>query len=278
MQSIKKMSFIFLCLLLAVSPLHLSGCSKTNDVHVWSTYNTRKVMQSFGSYEDLGVKLDVLMAKGETEGAQLLITPEKDVKSAVLTSADLTDAEGNVYEKIYRSGAYITLEEVAAYIYAFQELPPNYDADKNASPRTSMWGEYLRVNHSHFKGDTSRYPYEPELPHIDGCPGGYLTYYELDIGTTASGYSGLYNDGSRISRGAARIVYARYEEDGSLVHSSESHYLFYTYNHYNDFEEYLNYFGGWGVRFGKVTAGGEEDSSFGPEPTPYVDVVEKALA
>ena len=141
-----------------------------------------------------------------------------------------------------------------------------------------MWGEYLRVNHSHFKGDTSRYPYEPELPHIDGCPGGYLTYYELDIGTTASGYSGLYNDGSRISRGAARIVYARYEEDGSLVHSSENHYLFYTYNHYNDFEEYLNYFGGWGVRFGKVTAGGEEDSSFGPEPTPYVDVVEKALA
>ena len=181
--------------------------------------------------------------------------PEKDpnspkegdtyVKNGTLLYEDdgstycLLDYEGNLVSYIYRSGAYVTLEEVAAYIYAFQDIPPNYDSDKEASPLSSMWGEYLRVNHSYFSGDTSRYPYEPELPHIEGCPGGYLTYYELDIGTTGSGYSGLYNDGYDIDRGAARIVYARYDEDDSLVDGGEDHHLFYTYNHYNDKNYYV---------------------------------------
>ena len=69
-----------LSLCLCFSTFGFTGCSENKaNVRVWSTYNTRKVMQSFGEYEDLGVKLDVLMAKGETEGAQLLITPDKRV-------------------------------------------------------------------------------------------------------------------------------------------------------------------------------------------------------
>lgn len=85
-----------LSLCLCFSTFGFTGCSENKaNVRVWSTYNTRKVMQSFGEYEDLGVKLDVLMAKGETEGAQLLITPDKRVNSAVLTAAELTDGNGN---------------------------------------------------------------------------------------------------------------------------------------------------------------------------------------
>ena len=122
----------------------------------------------------------------------------------------LVDSDGDIVMEIYRGGAYITLEEVAAYVYAFGDIPANYVSNKKASPSSSIWGEYLRVNNTKFSGDTRRYPYEPELPDISGC-GGDLTYYEIDIGTTGTDcdpkYSAaLYNNGYRIDRGAARIV------------------------------------------------------------------------
>jgi hypothetical protein len=48
--------------------------------------------------------------------------------------------------------------------------------------------------------------------------------------------------------------------------------VFYTYNHYNDFQEYLNYFGGWGKMFGNITGGGKISSKTECNPTPYVPV------
>ena len=116
----------------------------------------------------------------------------------------VVDAYGNEVFRIYRGGGYITLEEVAAYVYAFGTVPANYVAGKNAEPEGSIWGEYLRLNHSKFSGNTYKYPYEPELPNISGC-GGDLQYYEIDIGTTGtdcdSGYIvKIYNDGQSITR------------------------------------------------------------------------------
>lgn len=170
MQPIKKMSFIFLCLLLAVSPLHLSGCSKTNDVHVWSTYNTRKVMQSFGSYEDLGVKLDVLMAKGETEGAQLLITPEKDVKSAVLTSADLTDAEGNV----------LPASAAKVYIQRYIDVLHKTEGQENDAYPTGMTPDMLLPMDTAVKyGETS-------------VKAGHNQGYTVEFTTTSQTKAGVY--------------------------------------------------------------------------------------
>lgn len=189
----------------------------------------------------------------------------------------LVDVSGEVVMEIYRGGAYITLEEVAAYVYAFGNVPANYSSNKRESPSSSIWGEYLRVNNTKFSGDTRKYPYEPELPDISGC-GGDLTYYEIDIGTTGTDcdpkYSAeLYNNGYRITRGAARIVYARYDADGNSIIDPNERYLFYTYNHYNDFQEYLNYYGGWGEMFGNITGGGQISSKYNCNPTPYVEVV-----
>ena len=196
------------------------------------------------------------------------------------------DGRGEEVLRIYKGGGYITLEEVAAYMYAFGgasgSLPANYDSKKSAKPSSSIWGEYLRVNHSYFSGDTSRYPYEPELPDISGC-GGSLSYYELDIGTTGTttpGYSpSPYNTGTKITRGAARIVYARQDKDRNGIFEAEKGeiYVFYTHNHYNDFREYLNYYGGWGEMFGNVTGGGAYSSDYGCNPTPYVPTVYKDL-
>lgn len=188
----------------------------------------------------------------------------------------IIDASGKEVMRIHKAGGYITLEEVAAYMYAFGgsgQIPANYTSKKSGKPNSSIWGEYLRVNHSYFKGDTDRYPYEPELPDISGC-GGKLKYYEMDIGTTGTvtpGYAAKpYIEGNKINRGAARIVYARQDLNGNGIYENNEIYVFYTHNHYNDFREYLNYFGGWGKMFGNVTGGGEYSSDTNANPTPYV--------
>ncbi|MBO5041589.1 MAG: Ig-like domain-containing protein [Clostridia bacterium] len=188
----------------------------------------------------------------------------------------VVDAYGREVFRIYRGGAYITLEEVAAYVWAFGDIPANHSASKKTSPTSSIWGEYLRVNHTQFSGNTSKYPYEPALPRISGC-GGDFTYYEMDIGTTGTdcdpSYSAvLYNNGTRITRGAARIVYARFDRNGNKIIDPDEKYVFYTYNHYNDFQEYLNYYGGWGEMFGNITGGGTISSKYDYNPTPYVPV------
>ena len=192
-------------------------------------------------------------------------------------SYTIVDAYGNPVMTIYRGGAYIMLEEVAAYLFAFGEIPANHTAKKKTSQATDMfatWGEYLRLNFSKFSGSTKNYPYEPELPNINGC-GGDLQYYEVDVGTTGTDCDPsypvvVYNDGRRIERGAARIVFSVYDKNGDAIIDIHEKYLFYTYNHYNDFQEYLNYWGGWGEMFGNVTGGGTLSSKTNYNPTPYV--------
>ncbi len=214
------------------------------------------------------------------------------------TTRDFSN-NGNVYtvynvngEKefdIYYGGAYTSLEEVAAYIYAWGEVPANYDPDKDAEPYNSNWGEYLRVNNTDFSGDTDKYPYEPVLPRISGCDGD-LVYYEIDIGTTGTDCDPdfpdrIYNDGNTITRGAARIVYSRYYADDTPstmldnepITNLDDRYVFYTYNHYNDFQEYLNYYNGWGEMFGNITGGGTISSKVDYNPTPYVQTYRKDL-
>ena len=189
----------------------------------------------------------------------------------------ILDSEGKVVNKIFRGGAYVTLEEVAAYLLAFGEIPANYTSSKSGSPSNSPWGKYLRCNNSSFSGSTTRYPYEPELPRISGC-GGDLYYYEIDIGTTGTdcdpSYSAApYNNGNKIVRGAARIVYTRYDANRNSIIDPNEKVVFYTYNHYNDFQEYLNYYGGWGEMFGNITGGGTISSKYNYNPTPYVPVI-----
>ena len=188
----------------------------------------------------------------------------------------VVDCYGNEAFRVYRNGAYITLEEVAAFVYAFGTYPANYTTSKNTSPRDSVWGEYLRVNHTSFSGSTTKYPYEPELPNITGC-GGTLNYFEMDIGTTGTDCdpsypSVIYNNGTRIERGAARIVYGKKDLNKNGVYEIGEHHVFYTYNHYNDFQEYLNYQGGWGEMFGNITGGGTISSKYDYNPTDYVQI------
>ena len=206
--------------------------------------------------------------------------------TSVLYSSDgnvyyIINSNGEVVNKVFKGGAYVTLEEVAAYVFAFGEIPANYTNKKSGSPSSNPWGKYLRLNNTYFSGNTYSYPYEPVLPNISGC-GGELDYYEIDIGTTGTDCdpqytAAIYNNGYKITRGAARIVYTRYDKNGDKIIDINEKYLFYTYNHYNDFQEYLNYEGGWGEMFGNITGGGTISSKYDYNPTPYVAVVRKNL-
>ncbi len=229
----------------------------------------------------------------EVPGQDFVRAPEQPMEgSAYIRNTDcfyeddgntyiVTDAYGREVLRIYRGGGYITLEEVAAYMYAFGgsdgAFPANYTSRKSGKPTGSIWGEYLRVNHSYFKNNPAKYPYEPKLPDISGSIGGKLQYYEMDIGTTGTvtpGYKAkAYNDGTSITRGAARLVYTRQDKNGNGTIEPDEVYVFYTHNHYNDFTEYLNYYGGWGQTFGNITGGGEFDSKTHCSPTQYPGIV-----
>ncbi len=193
----------------------------------------------------------------------------------------IIDSYGETVDMVFKNGGYIGLDEVASYLIAYGDVPANYNSKKSADPTLSIWGAYLRVNNTKFSGNTSKYPYEPELPNISGC-GGDLTYYEIDFGTTGTDcdpnyHSEVYNDGYDITRGAARLVYARFNSYGNQITNILEKYVFYTYNHYNDFQEYLNYQGGWGKMFGNITGGGKISSKTDYNPTPYVDVYTKSF-
>ena len=73
----------------------------------------------------------------------------------------VVDGNGNEVMRIYRGGAYITLEEVAAYMFAFGgdgDMPANYVSKKSTKPQNSNWGKYLRVNHSYYSNNVQKYP------------------------------------------------------------------------------------------------------------------------
>lgn len=187
---------------------------------------------------------------------------------------------------IFYGAAYTSLNEVASYLLAFGTVPANQIANKKAtgiSQAISLWGKYGRVNNGKFSGNPSKYPFQPILPNIYD-----IDYKEMDFGTIGgyinSNSNGtyynqkIYNDGNKINRGAARFVYV---SDTSIKNINER-YVFYTYNHYNDFQEYLNYHNGWGVRFGNQTAGneycGDSDDFYALNcisPTPYVETLLK---
>ena len=57
--------------------------------------------------------------------------------------------------------------------------------------------------------------------------------------------------GGRGFESPARMIFT-YDKSITKI---DDRYVFYTYNHYNDFQEYLNYHDGWGVRFGNESAG-----------------------
>ena len=112
-------------------------------------------------------------------------------------------------------------------------------------------------------------------------------YIETDIGLqegfrmSDGSYVDVYNNGSSIARGVCRLVYTSSYADGGKITDINERHVFYTYNHYNDFQEYLNYYGGWSNRFGNESSGNpycgstkQYNSLSNPnKPTSYIESI-----
>ena len=242
--------------------------TNVNKTEFYSNY------KSATTYEDAYYRTQHNLMSGDITDQYYLPTEAKVVENNVAIRATtanyILDTKGNYlgfvpntpigmeYIVFYKA-AYISLNEVAAHLLAFGEVPANQLTAKSNTAKkqaVSLWGKYGRVNDGSFSGDPDKYKYQPLLPNIIGTPKIY--YREMDFGTTGGytcsskyGMQKLYNNGSSIERGAARFVYV----NDYNIDSIDGRYVFYTYNHYNDFQEYLNYHNGWGIRFGNTTAG-----------------------
>ena len=186
--------------------------------------------------------------------------------------------DGEPY-KIYYKAAYQSLNDVAAYLFAFSETPVNWYFDKSISKEElKKWDDFARVNVSTFSGNTTKYPYEPLLTGINDK----YNYYECDFGTigdyfVGDRYEDIYNNGEKITRGAARFVFNYSYKNGNQPLNENERHVFYTYNHYNDFEEYLNYNGGFSSRFGNESVGNKANEVNSSNPPSNPKKIYKAI-
>ncbi len=103
----KKNKRIFFSIVSVAMSLTVVGCDETpnatkaltaEDVLIWSAPATEKVLQDKGVEEYADVKGDasisLVMAKGEYEGSQIIITPTVDVPSYTISVTDLTHTDG----------------------------------------------------------------------------------------------------------------------------------------------------------------------------------------
>lgn len=142
-----------------------------------------------------------------------VISSENSVCAGQNCTGNLQYGDKGTVPELTQSGNYESKVDVAAYIRQFHRLPMNYITE---SQRDS--GNYN--NTSYNVGGMRFGNYEGYLPIVAG-------YIECDISSTLS------------SRGAYRIVY-----------NTTNWKIFYTNDHYDNFQEYLGY-NNWGSSFGK---------------------------
>lgn len=170
---------------------------------------------------------------------------------------------------IYKDGIYTSMNDVAAYLFAFNDLPKNYLSGTSLKNEAyNLYGEFGRVNFNKYSGPSAtKYQYEP---YLKGQEDKTLYYRETDFGATyGPNYYYTYNDRHNGSNGReifrflvansydSSYTYAKKSTDYSTPNptSIDDRYVYYTFNHYNDFVEYLNYYNGFTAPFGNMTAG-----------------------
>jgi hypothetical protein len=198
------------------------------------------------------------------------------------------------YTPIYKDGAYFTMNELASYTVGFGALPANQNYDKNEKMQdkaSSTWWKYGRVNRGPFSGPVKA-SYKHESWFV-GMKENDIKYTETDFGNStyynSTEYDSQYktmpyikdqkdgsfviNSGTEGDRGVLRFVFtSEYENNQNKKNSSattkknyKNQYYrrcYYTFNHYNDWHEYLNYEDGWGKVFGNMTLGNGYGENF----------------
>lgn len=195
------------------------------------------------------------------------------------------------FTPIYYEGAYWTMNETAAYLFGFGKCPINQDYDKYEAKElesSKTWWKYGRVNRGFYDGPVKeKYAYESFFVGMENKD---IYYTETDFGNSTYYNETVYdeqykpmpyikkdNEGKYNiftstpgDRGVLRFVFTSVFENVlprayKASHASEisnENYknvyynrVYYTFNHYNDWHEFLNYEDGWGQAFGNIIRG-----------------------
>ena len=137
-----------------------SSASAAGSVDVWSTYATEKIMRDVSSgYENVkfAPEINVFAAKGEYEGSQIILSPEKDLESVTFEVADLKSgsevfSKSNIevfYEKyVHVTKVYDTATKASVGWYPDALVPMDaiVKAGENKVKKGENQGIYIRFN------------------------------------------------------------------------------------------------------------------------------------
>ena len=102
----KKVLSLICAAVLFGTAVAVAGCAaskmKVVDAEIWTMPSTVKVLrdEAYDDYYTENPVLDVKLAQNESEGVQLLITPEEDVDYYYVSVSDLSDGKGNVIDEV----------------------------------------------------------------------------------------------------------------------------------------------------------------------------------
>lgn len=214
--------------LLILSLLTLSSCVQTNSTSDLSSEDD--IVSSTDSENSSPTSNE---GPGEPPEGEYRISPspsESDI-------GFVYNEYGLVMKEIYRDSYYTDLEDVAAYIVTFNDVPDNYyfttERDGYYESKSLCYGLYgnaCRIYPGPYEGNYTHLPYS-----LDNI------YNEADYG--GDGYA----ESSSWNRGAYRLVFTL---TGISDYGNDTPVVFYTHDHYDTFIEYKNYYGGWGQAFG----------------------------
>lgn len=108
------------------------GNVPSGKVEIWSTYNTTKIMREKYDYVRLDARIDVEMAKSEVEGAQIIFTPEYNVKSYDLVLSDL-----------HCGDAVFSKENIAAYKQGYVNVTTKTPNQQNTAYPAGWTADFM---------------------------------------------------------------------------------------------------------------------------------------
>ena len=115
----------------------VSACSSgksypVGNAEIWSTYNTTKIMREKYDYIKFDARIDVEMAKSEVEGAQIVFTPDYDVRSYDLILSDLRCGE-----------AVFPAEDITAYKQGYVNVTSKTPNQQNTAYPVGWTADFL---------------------------------------------------------------------------------------------------------------------------------------
>jgi len=182
-----------------------------------------------------------------------MVSSEEGAKYFRVAPMVAVSSVSDVYNVAFEDGKYVgtkittiskasdclNYQDVCLYYEAFRQFPPNYKTSRDDAVAYGLNGRYVSIySKASYHSDND---YTKKLGTFNDGSMGF--YYELDIDL-----DGTYNNGTRLSRGAARVVIVA---AGLTGYGSEP-VCFYTYDHYADFVEFYNFYQGWSPLFAGI--------------------------